>query len=157
MATLHESEVARCVQEYRDAYQARDVERMLALFADDAELTLAPGTFRGKDAIRKLLDWDVRLSPAATVRDAGIGVHVAEHTAVSERVISLTFEGIPYEEQAVTVFEFDEEGKIRRLRSYYDKLALMDEIASRYPGIRGWIFRRLTGFLVAQGRRGLDA
>jgi hypothetical protein len=90
------------------------------------------------------------------VRDAGVGLLVDGQAAVSERVRSLTFEDIPYEERAATVFEFDDDGKIRRYRSYYDKLALMHQIAARYPGVRGWIFRKLTGYLVAQGRKGLD-
>jgi hypothetical protein len=73
---------------------------MLELFADDAGPTWAGGTFRGKDAIRKVLEWDGRLSPTATVRDAGIGVISADHAVVSERVVNLTAEGIPYEERA---------------------------------------------------------
>ena len=44
---LGQGELARRVEDYRIAYQDRDVGRMLALFADDAELTVAPGTFRG--------------------------------------------------------------------------------------------------------------
>jgi hypothetical protein len=57
---------------------------MLALFADDAEFTLAPGTFRGKEEIRKVLEWDVRLSPTASVREAGIGVLAGGHAAVGQ-------------------------------------------------------------------------
>jgi len=154
---VSESGLAGRIEEYRDAYQARDLDRILALFTDDAEVTVAPGTFRGKDEIRKLFDWDARLSPTASVRDAGVGVVVSGQTVVWERVVSLSYESIPYEEAATTVVEFDDAGKIRRLRSYYDKLALMDQIASRYPGIQGWMFRRLTGYLVAQGSKGLDA
>lgn len=148
--------LAARIEEYSAAYEARDVERMLALFADDAEVTVAPGTFRGKDEIRKLLEWDVLLSPTASVRKTGIGVLVSGRRAVSERVISLTYEGIPYEEEAVSVFEFDDAAKIRRVRSYYDKLAVMDEIASGYPGVQGRVFRTMIGYLVAEGRKGLD-
>jgi ketosteroid isomerase-like protein len=151
-----EPEIRAKLDEYTDAYQARDLDRLMALFADDAEVTLAPGTFRGKDAIRKLYEWDAKLSPAVRVRDSGIGVLVSGRTAVRERVISLTYEGIPYEEEAATIYEFDDAGLIRRQRSYYDKLALMHQIASRYPGIQGRIFPRMTGYLLAQGRKGLD-
>ena len=82
-------DVASLIAEYRDAYLARDLERLVALFADDAELT-----------------WAV--------------------------------------------------GRIRRLRAYYDKLDLMHQIAARYPRVRGWVFRKLTGFLVGLGSKGLD-
>lgn len=144
------------VEEYVAAYEARDVDRLLAMFADDAELTVAPGTFRGKEAIRRLFEWDAQLSPTATVRDAGIGVLVSGRTAVCERVISERYHGIPFQEEAASIVEFDDAGKIRRMRSYYDKLDIMDQIASRYPGISGKLFRRMTGYLVAQGRKGLD-
>jgi ketosteroid isomerase-like protein len=152
-----ESEIARCIEEYGSAYVARDLDRIMDLFADDAEYTLAPGTFRGKDEIRKLLEWDARLSPKASVRDAGIGLLVSGKTAVWERVISLTADGVPYEEETATIFELDDEGKIRRVRSYYDKLAMLDDIASAYPGLKGWILRRMTRVLVAQGSKGLEA
>ena len=49
---------------------------MLALFADDAEVTMAPGTFRGKAAIRKFFEWEVRMVPVATSTDAGLGMAV---------------------------------------------------------------------------------
>jgi ketosteroid isomerase-like protein len=150
------TEIRAKVDEYVAAYESRDIERLMALFADDAEVTLAPGTFRGRVAIRKLYEWDAKLSPTARVRDSGIGVLVSGRTAVCERVISLTYEGIPYEEEAATIFEFDDAGLIRRQRSYYDKLELMDRIASGYPGLQGRIFRRMIGYLVAQGRKGLD-
>jgi ketosteroid isomerase-like protein len=151
-----EAMVLRTVEEYRDAYQARDIDRMLASFADDAELTLAPGTFRGKDAIRRVLEWDARLSPTASVRDVGVGVVVSGRKAVWERAISLTYEGIPYEEEATLVLELDDAGRIVRFRSYYDKLDVMERIAAGYPGLQGRIFRALIGYLVAQGRKGLD-
>lgn len=144
------------VEEYRDAYQARDVERMMKLFADDAELVWAAGAFRGKDAVRKVLEWDVRLSPTAVVRDAGIGTIGAERTVVAERVVSLSAEGVPYEETAVTMFEFDDAGLIRSMRSYYDRLAIMHQVASAYPGVRGRVLRTVTGFLVRLGSKGLD-
>jgi ketosteroid isomerase-like protein len=152
-----ESKLTVQVERFRDAYQARDVERMLELFADDAGLSWAGGTFRGKEAIRKVLEWDVRLSPTATVRDAGVGVIAADHTVVSERIVNLTAEGIPYEERAVTVYEFDDAGLIHSLRSYYDKLAIMHQIASGYPGFRGRFLRALTGYLVRLGSKGLEA
>jgi hypothetical protein len=103
-----------------------------------------------------VLEWDVRLSPTAVVRATGTGVIASDHTVVSERVVNLTAEGIPYEEQAFTVVELDDRGLIRRLRSYYDKLAIMHQIASGYPGLRGRIFRALTGYLVRLGSKGME-
>ncbi len=151
------SELARRLEAYRSAYEARDVDGMLALFADDAEVVAAPGTFRGKAALRKLFEWDVRMSPTATVRDAGLGVLVSGRTVVWERELDLTAEGVGYVEKAATMLIFDDAGLIRQVRSYYDKLAILDQIASGTGGISGWFFSKLTGYLVAQGSKGLDA
>lgn len=154
---LREAEIRETIAEYVAAYEARDIDRLLTFYSDDAVFTFAPGTFRGKDAIRKVFEWDARLSPKAGVRDRGIGLLVSGRTAVAERTIFLTYEGIPYEEVGATIYEFDDDGLIRRQVSYYDKLALMHQIASRYPGIQGRALRWLTGYLVAQGSKGLDA
>ena len=144
------------VERYRQAYEERDIEHLAALFADDAELTWAGGTFRGHEAIRRVLEWDAEQSPTAAVTDWGVGVIVAGRTIVWERVVHLAYERVPFEERAVTVLELDDTGLISRLRSYYDKLDVLDQIASGSPGIQGRVFRMLTGWLVRQGSKGLD-
>lgn len=149
------TDVAAVIEEFGAAYEARDLERMLELFADDAELTAAVGTFRGKAQIRAFLAWDAKLSPTATCRDTGSGVIVSGRTAAVERIVALTYEGIPYEQPSVAIVDVDEQGRIVRYRSYYDKLALMEQIAARYPGIKGRLYRRSIGYLVAQGGKGL--
>jgi hypothetical protein len=78
-----------------------------------------------------VFEWGVGLSPTATVRDAGIGVIASDHSVVSERVVSLTVEGIPDEKPALTVAEFDDRGLIRSYRSYYDELAILHQVAAR--------------------------
>ena len=65
------------------------------------------------------------------------------------------YEGRPYEYPLVRVFEIGDDGKIRRLRVYFDKLGIEQHVARQYPGIGGWIFKRLINFVVAQGEKGL--
>lgn len=151
----HSGPVAQ-VERFREAYLARDVDRMMTFFSDDAELVAAPGVFTGKDAIRTFLQWDADLSPAASIDDVGVGVaSVGEDCVVWERVIHLTFEGIPYQEAAATILELDDAGLIRRYRSYYDKLAVVDQIAAGLPGIGGWFTKEVVGAVVAAGGMGL--
>ena len=151
-----EGRLIELVGQYRQAYQSRDLGQMMELFADEAEVVWAAGAFRGKDTIRRVFAWDFDLSPTATVRDVGIGVIASGHTIVWEQVMDLTAEGVPYQERAVTVIEVDEHCRIRSLRSYYDKLGIMHEIAAGYPGLQGRVFRALTGYLVRLGSKGLD-
>ena len=153
---LRRGELARRVEEFRSAYQGRDVEGMLALFADDAEVIMAPGAFRGKAAIRKFWEWEVRMVPVAGSSDTGLGMVVVGRSVVWERRVSATVEGVPYTTGAVTILEFDHAGLIRCYRSYYDKLGEMEKIASGMSGVYGWFARKLVGYLVAQGKKGLD-
>ena len=152
---LHHSELTRRVEDYRTAYQDRDVERMLALFADNAVFIWAAGTFRGKAAIRKVLEQDVWASPTAMVRDTGLGILVAGRSVVWERQVTLTVKGVPVREDAVTILEFDDAGLIRQFRSYYDKLGMMNQIASGLPGTYGWFAKKVVGSVVAQANKGL--
>jgi hypothetical protein len=80
---------------------------MMELFAHDGELTWPVGRFRGADAIRKALAWDVQLSPTAAVRDVGIGIIASGYTVVREQVANLTFEGRAYAVQVLTVVQVD--------------------------------------------------
>lgn len=143
------------IELYRAAYQKRDLDQLVALFAESGEFTAAPGTFRGKAEVRRFLAWDAGLSPRTTVRDRGIGVVVAGHTVFWERVISLSYKDVPYEEYSLAIVEFDDAGLITAFRSYYDKLAVLDQITSGLPGPYGWIMRKVVGYLLAAGSKGL--
>jgi SnoaL-like domain len=92
---LRQGELARRAEEFRIASQDRDVERMLALFADDAEVTMAPGTFRGKAVIRKFFEWEVRMALVATSCDAGLGMVVVGRSVVWECQISPSWRRSP--------------------------------------------------------------
>ncbi len=144
------------VEELDRALEKRDVQAVLEFFADDAEWRLAPGTFSGKDDIRRYLEWDMRTSPKAAYRLTGVGVLAAGNVAVRETVVEQVWQGISYDYPALTVIEFNDDRKIQRMRSYYDKLGLEQRVAAKTPGIKGWAFRKLISFMVAQGQKGLS-
>ena len=96
------------------------------------------------------------MCPTARVEDSGMGVVVDGRTIVWERVVHLTNDGIPFEERAATILELDDAGLISRLRTYYDKLDVLDQIASGSTGIQGRMFRMLTSWLIRHGSEGLD-
>ena len=119
------------VERFRDAYDRRDVDGALELFADNAELVLAPRAFQGKADIRHGLEWDARLSPVSKTRLSGIEVLAKGNVAVVECVVQQTAEGIGYECPVVTVIELGDDRKIRRMSSYYDRLAIMQQVAKK--------------------------
>lgn len=145
----------RRVEAFREAYQAHDVDGMVAMFRADGVYVAAPGAFRGRDEIRTFLEWDAGLSPSAVIRDTGVGVLIIGSTVVWEREFELSAAGVPYREESMAVIEFDDGGLIVRLRSYYDKLAVLDQITRGLTGPYGWFARRLVGYLLALGRKGL--
>ena len=154
---LRQGELAQRAEEFRSAHQDHDIERMLALFADDAEVSMAPGTFRGKAAIRKFWEWEMRITPGTImIRDTGLGMVVVGRSVVWECQVSATVQGVPHTTDAVRILDFDSAGLIRCYRSYYDKLGEMEKIAAGMSGVYGWVARALIGYLVAQGKKGLD-
>jgi hypothetical protein len=148
--------VADVVGRFRDAYDARNVDAVVDLFAEHGDWRLGPGTFAGKAAIRRAMEWDVRLSPTSSCRQSGIGTVVHGKVAVNERVVEQTFEGIRFTCPILTVFELNEVGEIEHARSYYDKLPILRQVASKYPGVKGWFFRRIINLMVAQSEKGLE-
>jgi ketosteroid isomerase-like protein len=151
-----EATIMQTLDGFYQAFEDRNVEAALAFFADDAVWTIAPGAFKGRQELRRALEWDARITPTIQSRLSGIGLVVRGKVAVREVVYTATFEGISYDYPCVTVFEFGGDGLIRAMRSYYDKLAIEHQIADRYPGVKGWVFEKMVGFLVAQGNRGID-
>ena len=152
---LSEAAVEELVSRFAAAYSARDVDAVVGLFAEDGDWRVGPGTFAGKDAVRRLFEWDVSLSPSLTSKEEGVGIVVKGNVAVRECRIAQTAEGIPVDYPVLTVFEVNEDGKLQHVRSYYDKLGLMHDIAQKYPGIKGWFFKKNVNMLVAQGEKGL--
>jgi len=153
---LSEATVQAVANRFRDAYDARNVDAFVELFAERGDWTLGAGTFVGKAAIRRVLEWDVRFSPTASSRPLGITSVVSGNVAVNERLLEQSAEGIPYTCPAVTVLELNEAGEIEHARSYYDRLAIFGQVASTYPGIKGWLFRRIINFMIGQAEKGVE-
>jgi steroid Delta-isomerase len=111
----------------REAAQAKDKERWLALFADDAiiEDPVGPSGFdpegkghRGRDAISRFwdltiaktdkLEFDYRDSFRCGKEEANVGT------------ITTTIGGYQITTEAVVIYRVDEEGKLVALRAYWE-------------------------------------
>ena len=156
-AHLTEERIREILEEYRIAYERRDRQALLDFFADDAVMILAPGAFRGREGVTAVFDWDLHDTSTVRIRPLGVGLLVKGTVAVREVVFVATWKGIRYEYPNLAVFEFDDAGKIRAYRSYYDKLGIQQRIAAQFPGIQGWLFRLMVNRLVREGEKGIDA
>ena len=151
-----ETVVGEVVSRFAAAYEARDVDAVVGLFAEDGDWRVGAGTFAGLDAVRRLFEWDVSLSPSLTSKEEGVGMIVKGNVAFRESRIAQTADGIPVDYPVLTVYEVNGDGRLQHVRSYYDKLGLMHDIAQKYPGIKGWFFKKTVNMLVAQGEKGLE-
>jgi ketosteroid isomerase-like protein len=152
---LAEERVRELVGQYHDAYERRDKRAVADLFAEDAVISLAPGTFRGAEGIRRGIDWDWKATPTIRFRPVGIDVLDRGNVAVCEVMVEASYAGVRYEYPNVRVFEFGDDGRIRALRSYYDKLGIEQRIAHQLAGLKGRLLRLMLDRLVSEGEKGL--
>lgn len=113
------SRAAAAVDTYVDAINTKDVEKLLALFADDGVLLHPFGTFTGRDQLRQfyagiVMQADTKLTVGARAAEGDVAI--AEVTGVSPQA--------PDDPQhACDVFQVDDAGRVRRLAIYYRNVA----------------------------------
>lgn len=153
---MTEERIAELVRRWREAFEARDVEQMLPLFADDAVWVSPVGRFEGIDGLRRVLTWDTRISPTVTSRPNGVDVLVKGNGAVKKMLSEGTLDdGHRWDAQAVAIMEFGEDETITRLAPYYDELSMAQRVARQYTGRTGWVVRKVVDALVGRAEKGL--
>ncbi|QEC50548.1 nuclear transport factor 2 family protein [Baekduia soli] len=111
---------AQALTAYFDGINGEDYEAVAALFAADGEL-IAPGTEprRGPAAIAEY--FAAALAPYPEhVDDPTRFIHAGDTVTVEITFTGRMASGAPMNFDAVDVFDFDEQGLIRRLSSWYD-------------------------------------
>lgn len=122
------SEIAATIRAYFEGINGERYDRVAALFAADGEL-LAPGTppRRGRAEIETYFAAALRLYPE----------HLDEVTRMIEAGTTATVEihfsgalasGQRIEFDAVDIFDFDAEGRIEKLSSWYDSHAVRADL-----------------------------
>jgi limonene-1,2-epoxide hydrolase len=126
------SEVAeQVVRKFLAALKESDVNELVSFFSANAVWTDGPrGTYRGVDAIRAEIESQVQLVPSLTVEVKNLVV--AGGTVMVERTDTFDTQGKSFGLEVVGVFEVDGNGRIIRLRDYYDLNSLMDRIAAEF-------------------------
>jgi limonene-1,2-epoxide hydrolase len=117
------------VRQFLAATHASDVDELAGFFSVDAVYIDGPrGTYNGIDAIRAALEAQVQVTPSLSV---DVKTLVVDGTTVfAERIDSFEVQGKWFALEVVGVFVLDDDGKIKRLRDYYDLQSLMDEVAA---------------------------
>jgi steroid delta-isomerase len=108
------------VDAYVAAYAANDREALLALFAPDTEWTDPVGTptHHGVDGVAAF--WDVSRSMADSIVLRPIHVHVCGNEAALVMEIHTVVGGAGMVLDAVDVFTFDDDARIKTGRAYWE-------------------------------------
>jgi len=144
---MSEKKIESIMRGFVEAYVSGDVEKTLSFLAEDAVWVAPEGTFKGKEEVRRLLNWHTQTKDKK-IRDAGVGIIVKRNKAVWEYVTEGTIEGMRFEIPGVCVYEFSND-KIRQHRAFYDRLSIGKQV------VKGWFAKRVMSSILSRAEKGL--
>lgn len=118
MPTEHHMKSA--LQRYIDGFASRDADKIIALFADDATIEdpVGSGTIvSGKEAIEKMYRGGVAVVTHMELSAPIRGSH--SNVAAMAFDFEMDFGGNKVRTSAIDVMEFNDDGKIVRMRAYW--------------------------------------
>lgn len=117
MAT--ESEMKAALEAYIDGFNAKDADAIIALFAEGATIEDPVGSdpVVGKEAIAAFYREGVRVVTKMELSAPVRGSH--GNSAAMAFEFEMEWEGATVRVSAIDVMEFDEGGKIKRMRAYH--------------------------------------
>ena len=104
-----------------------DIQRSLSHLTEDIEWVTPMGAFRGKDEVRRYLSSEALRG--MKVIETGNGIIAEGNKAFYEHFFENTFNGKTVKTLSMCAYEF-EDGKIRRLRTVFDRVDIAHQAAS---------------------------
>ncbi len=132
-----------------EAFNKKDLTRMISFFADDAIFIRPEGTFRGKEEIKRYYTWSFSNYSELTLTEKGFVVE--GNKAVLEFVSEGTSSrggGKKQQLPGMAVFEF-RNGKVQQVHDYYDRLLIAQQLAN------GWLEKKIVNAVVNRMGKGL--
>jgi limonene-1,2-epoxide hydrolase len=119
------------VRRFLAALKQSDVDELVGFFSADAVWIDGPrGTYRGVDAIKAEIESQAQVVPSITVEVKNLVA--SGGTVMVERADIFETQGKSFDLEVVGVFEVDGDGRIARLRDYYDLNSLMDKVTAAF-------------------------
>jgi len=140
---MSNEKIASIMRDFGQTMAKGDVEKTLSFFTEDAVWVCPNGTFKGKDELRRYFSAAAESMQDMTVTETGNGIIVEGNKAFFEHVIAATVQGRRAEVLAMCAYEFSD-GKIKEVRSAFDRLSLAQQAA------KGWLPKILINFIVKQ-------
>ena len=150
MIGLESGEPHAVIQNILEAFNKKDLTRMLSFFADDAIFIRPEGTFKGKEEIKRFYTWEYSNYSEIKLTEKDFVVEG------NKAVVELISEGTSARGgnkkqriQVLTLFEF-RNGKVQRVDDYYDRLLIAQQLAN------GWFEKKVVNGVANRMRKGLD-
>ncbi len=104
-------------------------------FTDDGIWITPFGKFVGKEQIKKYLNWQ-NSQMSYTAEGAGNDIIVSDKKAFFEHHIKAKVQGKFVELSAMCAWEFDNDNKVKEIRTVYDRFSTLEQAAT---GIGKWM------------------
>lgn len=98
-------------------------------FADDGVWVTPFGRFKGKEEIKKFLNWQNK-TMTWSVKESGNDIIMSGKKAFYEHEINATVEGQPVNLCAMCAWEFDDNNKVQEVRTVYDRFSTLEQAAT---------------------------
>jgi ketosteroid isomerase-like protein len=137
------------IHDILEAFNKKDLTRMISFFADDATVIRPEGTFRGKEEIKRYYTWSFSNYSELTLTEKGFVVE--GNKAVLEFVSEGTSArggGKKQQLPGMAVFEF-RNGKVQQVHDYYDRLLIAQQLAN------GWLEKKIVNAVANRMGKGL--
>lgn len=136
------------IRNFVGALEKGDLDGALSFFTEDATWYTAPGTFRGKDEIKKYATWLIQTVSNMKFTDDGVGILVQGNKALYQHILTGTFEGITFKVPAVCTYEFDGE-KCKNHWTINDRLLIAKQV------VKGPIAKMAVSAIINRTEKGL--
>jgi len=128
--------------------ERRDLEKAVGFFSNDAVYLNPHGEFRGATEIRRYLKWMFESNSDLKIEPVGIGILTAGNKAAFEHNVSGIYGGSKWKLPMICSYELSE-GKIRRLVTLYDRLAMAKQVG------KGWMAQKAVAAVIKGSEKGL--
>jgi len=125
---MSKEELISIMRKFKDAFNKKNLEKILSFFAEDADWVNPNGEFKGKEEIKNYFKWAFEINPDQKIIESGVKIIAEEDKAVYEHILEGSVEGMKYQILALCIYEFKGD-KFQHLRSAYDRLSMAKQLA----------------------------
>lgn len=146
---MPEDQKAAVMRDFVKCFEDQDVDKALSLCTDDVCWHTPFGTFRGKEEVRKFLEWNGHNTKNIKFKETGSKIIVQGDQATFEHEISGVMQGEKVAFAAMCSYQFSGD-QVKEMSTVYDRLSIAEQASS------SWLPKKIVNTLVNQLHKGLD-